>query len=87
MDTNNLSAPWTVRITDPQRDTRALDVYTSAGWKVHHGAWGAQDVAHLIAAAPELLEALEAALAESEDPAGNHWEPLARAALEKARGE
>lgn len=49
--------------------------------------------AHLIAAAPELYDALEAALAQWDDTCGRildasnpHWSNTARAALAKARG-
>jgi hypothetical protein len=45
--------------------------------------------AHLIAAAPELLELAQYALAVSEErlPLGKQWRDKARAAIEKARGE
>jgi hypothetical protein len=46
--------------------------------------------ARLIAAAPELLEALEKALNESGcdgDQCGTEWHELARAAIAKAKGE
>ena len=52
--------------------------------------FGNEANARLIAAAPELLEALEKALNESGcdgDQCGTEWHELARAAITKAKGE
>lgn len=44
-------------------DDRALEVVDRNGTLLHRGHWGAKPVAHLIAAAPELLDELERAKA------------------------
>lgn len=52
---------WVVR--SPKNDSHAFDVYASDeehATKLHHGFWGGKETAQLIAAAPELLAALEA---------------------------
>ncbi len=56
--------PW--RVEEGPNDTRVLDVYAGT-WKIHHGAWGRQADAFLIAAAPDLLEACEKAEAGISD--------------------
>lgn len=49
--------PWTV--SSPPKDEHALDVRTPTGVLMHRGFWGHQADAHLIAAAPDLLHALQ----------------------------
>jgi hypothetical protein len=74
---------------------RADELAMSVEGREHHASWFA-DIDHpdarLIAAAPELLEELEAALDEREQqygamPDGSpHWSVRARAAIAKAKG-
>lgn len=55
------AAPW--RVVTPENDPHAHDVRSADGHKLHHGHWGYRETAHLIAAAPDLLEALKEARA------------------------
>lgn len=88
MSANEKLTPWVAR--SPANDSQALDVYNANGTKLHHGYWGGKDVAHLIAAAPELLEALLAIEEHdnlTEDGCINGYcRHLLRTALAKARG-
>lgn len=82
----------------------ASDHHSGMGWRIetdapgyHNDGWiiasemlgpDAADNARLIAAAPDLLEALEAIMGERWSPAGRseHVSDLARAAIAKATG-
>lgn len=85
--------PW--RVTSPQADPNAYDIESASGTKITRGYWGTSACAdaRLIAAAPEMLEALCAALREEEKCAMGRgevplapWVGLARAAIAKAEG-
>lgn len=89
-DNGHTPGPWVVK--SPEHDSRAFDVY-AAGWKVHHGAWGREADARLIAAAPDLAASLgetaatlELFASKGDVTAEEVAEVLARAraALEKA---
>jgi len=81
--------PWEVK--SPANDSRAFDVYAQGGHlKMHHGHWGGEADARLIAAAPELFQALQVLL---EMPAlknipvlGTGPVDAARAAIAKVTG-
>ena len=78
-----MSKPWEVR-QDP-RDPNAWDVYEGKS-KIAHLPWCSRGNAHLIAAAPELLEALLAVHARRIAwPA--EVEFLVMAAIAKAEGK
>jgi hypothetical protein len=86
--------PWTAtsrRVTAPETEDRlGLDVHIYGG----NGQDNAAN-ARLIAAAPDLLEALKMGYADTMDyiqlnklgAENNHWLVLARAAIAKATGE
>lgn len=92
MSAKHTQGPWKRGVTSPK-------IYGADGEPVAR-AWHDRDAiereanARLIAAAPELLEALEAAetalIKDMEDPEGFNWEqsgllPKIRAAIAKAR--
>ena len=93
--------PWVVYEFVDGYDIRAPEaecyVVTASDPEAVWGAIGREADAHLIAAAPELLEALELALAAhnrllASDPLKAAWtfgrfEAIARAAIAKAKGE
>ena len=66
-----------------------IDCDSRAHWRVLFGAIPREDEARLIAAAPDLLEALENLLKVYEGEGGTqyHAGDMARAAIAKAKGE
>lgn len=90
---NRTQGPWEARKARDRNgypDDHAFDVYPVGDEynKLHHGTWGHKDVACLIAAAPDLLAACEAALSGENN--GYTLSPdtaeALRAAIAKARG-
>ena len=83
---NHTPGPWRV---DHGSMLDGVNVITPRNeWICYLGMASRPDVvadANLIAAAPELLEALEDAVRDSESP--GQWLDEARAAIAKARGE
>jgi len=57
-------APWIVK--SPENDSNVFDVYSANNVLLHRGYWGHMADSKLIAAAPELFQALQMIAVESE---------------------
>ena len=89
-ETKHTPGPWAAALT-PAGKSKVVDANGFSVALCQHGAYSQQTYdAHLIAAAPDMLEALEAALAYLVMAGTDHAEPTRasiRAAIKKARGE
>ena len=95
-DTKHTPGPWVwehwqMGLT-AQNGTSVLAYYDYEGMSLHGKTEDEHEAnAHLIAAAPDLLEALEAIVATWDGPKYNHFMAdnidLARAAIAKAKGQ
>ena len=94
-ETKHTPGPWCLSDESPmiiEDECKVIvgsaSTYPNSGY--FPGQKEAEANARLIAAAPELLEALEKALDDSAcdgDQCGTEWHELARAAIAKAKGE
>ncbi len=92
MGNKHTNGPWKVSLTDDTVvvDANGAEVAAIDGDYNHPDTWPVMEAnARLIAAAPDLLAALEAIMSERWYPAGRseHVSDMARAAIAKARGE